>query len=157
MIDDQGKRMRLPEWTDRYTDTTMRGIPLRLQDHPAKSEDLEDLVIQEAYYYFIGIQLASASVFSTDLIFETKACGVTDTSFSYQRITLPRDDSKWEIILKCREPGEGEDHANKPCWRASEHGDLWLKGASEQDKLVEAVGEVDGGLYIFLETWNFTR
>lgn len=83
------------------------------------------------------------SLFSTDLIFETKACGVTDNLFSYQHITLPCDDSKWEIILKCREPGEGEDHANKPCWRASGNRDLWLKGASEQDKLVEAAGEVN--------------
>jgi len=81
------------------------------------SKDLSGMI----FTYFL-------SVLSTAVILETKAYGVTYTSFSYLYVTLPHDDLKWEIILKCGEPGGGEDHTNMPCWRALGQQDLWLKG-----------------------------
>lgn len=59
---------------------------------------------------------------------------------------------KWEIILKCREQGGGEEHTNKPCWRALGQGDLGLELSRQQDKMADQDGEDDNQLYICVET-----
>lgn len=69
------------------------------------------------------------SLFSTDVILETKAPGVRHISLICQSITLPHGDSSWEIILKCRELGRDEDHTNQVFMEGLQAGRSAAEGA----------------------------